>query len=221
VLRRGRHVKNSPENDRRRLRFVAVLLFLLGVLALVGSGVYAGLLATATGTETVSSGTLSLTVAAGSGSGGFGQTVSNMAPGDIFNVYVDLTSAGTIAGSGITLGVTGTGSNELTTSATDGLQVAINQCSVAWTVSTGVCSGTTNALVASTAVANLSSAAVSMVSGTVSSGSLYHLQVSLLLPNQTETVVNGVQPSPTIEGLSTVLTYTFTEAQRTAITTNA
>ena len=36
----------------------------------------------------------------------------------------------------------------------------------------------------------------------------------------TETSVNGVAPSPTIQGLSTTLTYTFTEQQRTGVATN-
>lgn len=41
------------------------------------------------------------------------------------------------------------------------------------------------------------------------------------LPDQNETTVNGTLPANTIQGLSTNLTYTFTETQRAATTTNS
>lgn len=50
-------------------------------------------------------------------------------------------------------------------------------------------------------------------------GQVAHVQVSLGLVG-TETSTNGVAPSPTIQGLSTTLTYTFTEQQRTSVVTN-
>jgi hypothetical protein len=46
-----------------------------------------------------------------------------------------------------------------------------------------------------------------------------HVQVSLGLV-ATETSVNGVPPAATIQGLTTTLTYTFTEQQRTGVATN-
>ena len=52
-----------------------------------------------------------------------------------------------------------------------------------------------------------------------STGQVAHLQVSLTLIG-TETSTNGVAPSPTVQGLTTTLTYTFTEQQRAAVTTN-
>jgi hypothetical protein len=193
----------------------------LAALGMMGAAVLAGLSANAASTENVTSGTLSLTVPAGSGSAGFSQSVSNMAPGDISNVYVDLTNGGTLDGKNIALGVTGTGSTLLTTSTTDGLAVTVTQCTVAWTVSTGVCGGTSTPLVSQTPVATLSSTPSSVVSGDIPAGTVYHLQVSLTLPNQNETTVNGVPPSPTIQGQSTTLTYTFSEIQRPPTTTNS
>lgn len=50
-------------------------------------------------------------------------------------------------------------------------------------------------------------------------GQVAHVQVSLGLA-ATETSVNGVPPVATIQGLSTTLTYTFTEQQRTGVATN-
>jgi hypothetical protein len=210
----------GQERQRERSRLVLALLFAVAALSLTAAGVYAGLNAVATGTQNVTSGTLSLTVAAGTGSTGFGQTISNMAPGDVSNTYVDLTNGGTLAATDLTLSVTGTGGTRLTTSVPDGLAVAITQCSVAWTVSGGTCGGTTTALLASTAVANLGSAGT-VQAGAIAIGALFHLQVSLTLPNQSETTTNGVPPSPTIQGLSTTLTYTFNEQQRAAVTTNS
>ena len=52
------------------------------------------------------------------------------------------------------------------------------------------------------------------------SGQVAHLQFSLTLAG-TETSTNGVLPSPTIQGLNTTVTWTFTEQQRAATTTNA
>jgi hypothetical protein len=212
----------APEEHRhRRLGVVFAALLGLAALGMMGAAVLAGLSANAASTENVTSGTLSLTVPAGSGSAGFSQSVSNMAPGDISNVYVDLTNGGTLDGKNIALGVTGTGSTLLTTSTTDGLAVTVTQCTVAWTVSTGVCGGTSTPLVSQTPVATLSSTPSSVVSGDIPAGTVYHLQVSLTLPNQNETTVNGVPPSPTIQGQSTTLTYTFSEIQRPPTTTNS
>ncbi len=203
----------------RRWTLLLAAAFAAGVLGLTGAGVYAGLNATATGTANVTSGTLSLTMSAESGSAGFPQTVSNMAPGDVDNTYVDLANGSGLAGQNLTLGVTGTGSTLLTTSATKGLAVSVTSCSVAWTVASGTCSGTSTALLASTAVSSLGTP-VTIVSGAIATSATWHLQVSLTLPDQSETTVNGVTPTTSIQGLSTTLTYTFGESQRAPTTTN-
>jgi hypothetical protein len=211
-------------DQRRRWTYLIAGVFGIGVLSVTGAGVYAGLTATATGTQTVNSGTLSLTLGANTGSGGFGQTVSNMAPGDQHNVYVVLTNGGTLAATGLTLGVAGTGSN-LLTDAAKGLAVVINGCTVAWTVTTGTpgsgtCGGTPSVVLISTPVATLATAAA-LTPSTMAVNAQLFLQVNLTLPNQTENTLNGTPPSPTIQGLTTTLTYTFNEAQRTAQTTTA
>jgi len=211
-------------STRRRFsgRTVVAIAFAGVAIAATGAGVYAGLNATSTGTAAVASGTLSLTMANGTGSQGFPQTVNNMAPGDVINSYVDLTNGASLAGKALTLGVAGTGSTLLTTSTTKGLAVTVTQCSVAWTATTGVCSGTTTVLgTASDPVATLSTTPNTLISGAVATSAIYHLQVSLALPDQNETTVNGSVPSNSIQGLSTTLTYTFTESQRTATTTNS
>jgi hypothetical protein len=190
------------------------------------AGVYAALSGVATGSESVSSGTLNLTLSADVGVG-FSNFTGKMAPGDTDNVYVNLNNTGTLASAaGMTLWVAGSPANALTngTASGEGLTVTATQCSVAWTLTTGVCAGTTTPILASTQVStmNTSGTAVSLSNIpalVASTGQVAHVQVSLGLVG-TEVSTNGVAPSPTIQGLSTTLTYTFTELQRTGVTTN-
>jgi hypothetical protein len=117
---------------RSGTRIALASAFAMGVLGLVGAGVYAGLNATATGTQTVTSGTLSLVVTTEAGAG-FGQTFSNMAPGDVHNSYVTLTNGATLAAQNLTLAVSPGTANELS-SAAKGLTVTVTGCTVAWTL---------------------------------------------------------------------------------------
>jgi hypothetical protein len=191
------------------------------VLVTMGVGVWATLNATASTVDpqAVSNGTLKLTMA--DRGTGFSQGISNLAPGDVVNRYVDLTNGGTLDGQALTLKVTGTGSTALTTDATRGLKVTVTECvSGTWTATSGACSGTKTVLLADRAVSDLGSAAT-LVSGAISAAQVRGLQVSVKLPDQTETTVNGSLPAGTIQGLSTSLTYTFAETQRTAATSDS
>ncbi|HXX91262.1 MAG TPA: hypothetical protein VEI83_13675 [Acidimicrobiales bacterium] len=219
--------QHAQKRKQGRTRMLLAGLFALAVALFTASAVYAGLTAQATGTETVSSGTLNLTLSAGDQGTGFPSTFAGeMAPGDVNNVYVNLNNTGSLASAaGMTLWVAGAPVNALTdgTAVGEGLAVTMTQCSVAW--AGGACSGTTTSILAQTMVStmNTSGTAVSLSNIpalAAATGQVAHLQVSLTLIG-TETSVNGVSPSPTIQGLGPVtLTYTFTEQQRTAVTTN-
>ena len=129
-------------------------LITMSVGLLASAGTYAGLSARATGAESVSSGTLNLTLSPDVGVG-FSNFTGKMAPGDTDNVYVNLNNTGTLASAaGMTLGVTGLPSTALTNGSVvgEGLNVTATQCSVAWTLATGVCSGTTTPILATTVV---------------------------------------------------------------------
>ncbi|MDQ3486070.1 MAG: hypothetical protein M3445_11780 [Actinomycetota bacterium] len=209
----------------RSIRMVAGAAFATAGLALAGAGVFAGLNATAANTspQQVNSGTLKLTMAAATGSAGFTTTLSNVAPGDVVNRYVDLTNGGTLDGQALTLGASDSTPTKLTTDATNGLRVSVTQCSgAAWAVSTGTCGpgGTTSVLANNVAVSSLSAPAT-LIAGSVPAGTVLRLQVAISLPNQNETTVNGVLPTSTIQGLTANLTWTFSEAQRAATTTNS
>ena len=214
---------HNEKKERRYGKIAVAGLLVTSVGLLATAGVYAGLSATATGTESVSSGTLNLTLTPDVGAG-FSNFLAKMAPGDTDNVYVNLNNTGTLASAaGMTLGVVGLPSNALTNGSVvgEGLNVTAVQCSVAWTLATGTCSGATTPILATTQVSLMNAGvALSNIPALVAAtGQVAHVQVSLGLTG-TETSVNGVPPAATIQGLSTTLTYTFTEQQRTGVATN-
>jgi hypothetical protein len=211
---------------RRHGRAVFAGLFAVSVGLLTTAGVYAALSGVATGSEAVTSGTLNLTLSADVGAG-FSNFTGKMAPGDTDYVYVDLNNTGTLTtAAGMTLWVAGSPLNALTngSAAGEGLTVTASQCSVAWTLATGVCSGTTTPILATAQISTFNTAAtavnlLNIPALAAATGQVAHVQVSLGLAG-TEVSTNGVAPSPTIQGLSTTLTYTFTEQQRTGVATN-
>ncbi len=218
-------VRHRRRTEHRARTVLGVLAALAGALATT-TLVYAGLSAWAAGTDQVSSGTLHLTLSAGGNSVGFSDFAGKMAPGDVDNVDVDLDHTGTLASlAGMTLWVAGSPVNALTDNsvAGEGLAVTITRCSAAWTAG-GTCTGSSSAILAQTHVSSMNTSgtavALSNIPGLVAStGEPAHLQVSLTLVG-TETATNGVAPSHTIQGLTTTLTYTFTEQQRAAVVAN-
>lgn len=233
--------RHTQHNDRKRGRTLVAASFALAGLAVTGAGVYAGLNATATNTtaQAVDSGTLKLTMA--NNGAGFGQAVTNLAPGDTVNRYVDLSNTGTLAAQNLTLRVADTVDSKLTTDATNGLKVTVNRCvnsatsiNAAWNPTTGACAGTDStgttavagtvvALATAVPLATLQGATVTtLVSGDVGTAP-YKLQMSLVLPDQNETTVNGdlAAITNTIQGKTASLTWTFDEQQRAVNTLNS
>ncbi len=215
--------RHAAPTTRHPVRTLGVGLVAVSTALLTATGVYAGLSATATGAESVTAGALDLTLSPDVGAG-FSNFAGAMAPGDTDNVYVTLKNTGSLASAaGMTLKVAGAPVNALTNGsiAGEGLSVALTQCSVAWTLATGTCSGTTTTLLASTAASTLGTAtALSGVPAlAATTGQVAHVRVSLTLA-ATETSTNGVAPGSSVQGLTTTLTYSFTEVQRTGTTTN-
>jgi len=204
-----------------KIAVAGLLTTSVGLLAT--AGVYAGLSATATGADSVTSGSLNLQLSPDVGAG-FSNFTGAMAPGDTDNVYVTLKNTGTLASAaGMTLQVAGSPVNALTNGsiAGEGLSIAATECSVAWTLATGTCSGATTTVLATTTASTLATAqALSNIPAlAAATGQAAHIQISLTLAG-TETSTNGTPPASTIQGLSTTLTYTFTEQQRTGTVTN-
>ena len=198
---------------------------IVGTLSLgaMSSSAFTSLNAVATNASPVitTSGTLKL-IQADNGSG-FTTAISNMAPADTVNRYVNYTNSGLLPATGLTVSVADGTPTLLTTDGTKGLQVTISSCSVAWTAATGVCSVTTTPLLASTSLLSLKTTpGVLIASPTVIAPSaVEYLKFSIVLPNTTETTTNGVLPGGTVQGLSASLTWTLTEVQAAAATTNS
>jgi len=196
----------------------------IGGTALVSSSVFASLTATASNTSggSIETGTLKLTQAA-SGvagiTGGFVSNISNVAPGDTINRYIDLTNGGTLDGDVLTLAVAASPSNALTTNGTAGLQVTIRECAIAWT-SAGVCTPGATTVLAQTSLLALGTAKTLSVSSLAASA-VNRLQFSITLPAGSEVTNNGVLPAGTVQGLTTAVTWNFLETLRTNTITNS
>ncbi len=158
--------------------------------------------------QSLTSGTVSLTLGAANR---LTVGATNLVPGDTIQRAVDITnngSAGTSSVGSISVTTTGSG-NLLDTDTTNGLQMVIDKCSVAWTEAgppyTYTCGGTTTSVLASRAVIG-SNVALSNMSS-VTAGSTDRLRVTLTFP---------AGAGNTFQGLSETLNYTFTANQRTA-----
>lgn len=174
-----------------------------------------------TSAQSITSGTLKV-IQANNGVG-FSSTISDMAPGDVVNRYVNYTNSGTLASKALRLKVSDASPTLLSSDATRGLQLVVTDCSVAWTPSTGACGGTTTQVLSSPLASLGSDTAFTGITTLAENGGVLHLQFALTLPNaaNNETTVNGSLPANTIQGLTSALTWTLSETQRDATTSNA
>jgi spore coat-associated protein N len=164
---------------------------------------------TAAQSQSLTSGTVSITLGAANR---LTVGASNLVPGDTIQRAVDITnngSAGTSSVGSVALTTTAPASSLLDSDTTNGLQMAIDKCSVAWTESgppyTYTCGGTTTSVLASRAVIGASIALSNMSS--LTAGNTDRLRVTLTLP---------AGAGNTLQGQSSTLNYVFTANQRTA-----
>jgi len=157
---------------------------------------------------TVATGTVDINLAVPSGGVAIPVTTTGFVPGDSLSRDVDLSNNGTSALSGVTLVSSATAGSILTTDTTNGLQLAVKSCSVAWTqggtasAPTYTCSGTPTTLMSGPAVSN------NLLNGLASmnAGGVDHLIFSVSLPTSADN---------TFQGKSASLSLTFTGTQRT------
>ena len=230
--------KNLPMSWPAGGQIAAASIVAIGGLSLTTSGVWAALQATADNSGNplaTSTGTLSLTLTKnGDGigttttttpavTGAAAAAISAMAPGDTVYRFITLTNGGTLPALGMTLGITGTGSNALTTNAA-GLAVAVDTCATAWTavtVGSGTCGGSVTAAVASTPLVTFATQSVIGAAVPIAPAAATYARIKISLPSGSETTSNGQLPVGTVQGLTTNLTFTFTEAQRAVATTSS
>src|SRR5689334_6298427 len=117
-----------------------------GAASVAGLGTFGSFTSTTSASQDVATGKVVL-----SSTSTFGTPVTNMVPGDTIARTVTLTrSTDTEAFGSVKITTAGTSSNLLTSDATNGLQMKVEECSVAW--SNGSCSGTTTTVIAQRAV---------------------------------------------------------------------
>lgn len=221
-------IVDLPDNEhKKRLawRPIALSIIAASVLTTTGVGVFATLSASVDNItpQAVNSGTLELSL--GNNGVGFSQSIDDIAPGDVVNRFITLTNSGTLEGKDLKFETASTGTAALITNGvapitTKALVVSVSRCSVAWTPGTGVCGGTTTSLLPPTTLSSAASAQT-LLSGSIPASQNIYLRISVELPDQDETTVNGVPPAHTVQGGSVDVTYTFIESQRTAVTANS
>jgi spore coat-associated protein N len=191
----------------RRNRFPArKLLLSIAVLgsaaSIAGLGTFATFTSSTSTSHTIASGTLSLTTPVSR----LGTGASPIAAGDTMQRAIDLSYSGTISLGSVTLTTSATSSSLLDTDATNGLQIAIDKCSQAWTESgppyTYTCGGSSSSVLASRA---LIGSAIALSNLTLTAGSTDHLRVTVTLPSSADN---------TLQNKSSTIDYTFTGVQR-------
>lgn len=207
-LRRGRQTAARPTTHK----LLATVAVLGAAASIAGLGTYATWTSTTSENHTISSGTVTIALGAqGAATNRLNVGASGLAPGDTVQRSVDLTNSGSIDLASVTLTTSApTTSSLLDTDATNGLQMVIDKCSVAWTESgppyTYTCTGgTTSSVLASRAVVGSNLSLSNLVATTP--GQTDHLRVTLTLP--------AGAPN-TLQNQSSTIVYAFTGTQRTA-----
>ena len=184
-------------------KLIASLAVLGAAAAIAGFGTYATFTSSTSASHTIATGTLSLTSGP---TNRLGTGASAIAAGDTMQRAIDLNYAGSVTFGSVTLTTSASPSSALDTNTTDGLQVAIDKCSVAWTESgppyTYTCSGSASSVLASQPIIGSNMALSNL---TLTPGSTDHLRVTVTLPS---TAGNALQ------NLSSTIAYTFTGVQR-------
>jgi hypothetical protein len=223
----SRSLQPAPNDATRVTGPLAMAAVGAAILAILGNGVDATLSALTQGDRSpeITSGTLLLTL--DDVGVGFSTDVTDLAPGDLVERFVDVINTGTLATGDLTMEISATGAGALisdgtTPSTTKALTLAIDACSVPWAVSpsASTCAGTVSSPIT---VAPLGSVidTVNTIASSLASGDVIHLRVRIGLPDQDETSINGILPVSTVQGRSVTVTATFLTDQREAITTRS
>lgn len=186
---------------------------IVGAAASVGGlGTFASFTSSTSASGTPATGTVTIALGAtGASTNRLNIGATDVAPGDTLQRSFDLTNSGSINLASVTLTSTASPSSLLDTDVTNGLQMVVDRCSVAWTEAgvapayTYSCGGSTTTVLASRAVIGAAIALSSLSSTTA--GVTDRLRLTLTLPG---TAGN------TFQNITSTITYAFTGTQRTA-----
>lgn len=190
-----------------RGRILVTALAVGGIATVAGLGTFGQFTSTTSASTPVASGTVSIALGGTGAVNDLTVGAAGMVPGDSMQRAVDVVNSGTTDLSGISLGVTGAGS-ALTTDATNGLQLSVDSCSVAWskTGNTYSCPGTVSSVLAQRPV--LVSPAAVLATTALAPASTSHLRVTLSFVDTGSAAQNALQ------GLTDAVSFSFTGTQR-------
>ncbi len=187
-------------------RLVMAAASVMLAVGLTGAGLYATFTTSATASHSASTATLSLELGAtGASTHRLTVDASGLMPGDTYQRSFDLTNGGSTSLAGITLTTSASPSSLLDTDATDGLQMVIQRCTVAWTESgtspnfSYACTGgTTSTVLASRAITGSNISLTNLT--TTAPAATDHLLLSVTLPSAAD---------DRFQGLSSTLSFAF------------
>ncbi len=196
---------------RGRLALSAGVVALAAALA--GLSTWATFTDSTQGTHSIATGTVDIDVGtAGTADNRLDVAVGAMAPGDSAERALTLHNSSTLALSGIAVSTSASTSSLLDTDSTNGLRMAIDRCSVAWTetpLANGgysyACSGTTSTVLAERALA-MSAQPLTNVD-LAPGGGIVRLRIRTRLPTSAGNA---------FQGLATSFDMSFTATQRNA-----
>lgn len=231
----------TTERSRDRRKIVLSIALLIAAAAAIIGGAFATFTNTATaGSQAITSGTIKLATGP-TNDAATGAT--NIAAGDTISREIDLNSTGSgLADKEITLKFSASPTSLLDTDPTNGLQLSIQACSVAWTRTvvgsppppfTYTCSGATSAVkiggAASASVSSLAATpakleALKSLAGGGQDFLVFKLELPEGAPGDLSKVATPCSGTPggtvsteNLEGCASTLTYTFQAIQRAGI----
>lgn len=200
-------LRNGPAG-----KLLASLALVGAAASIAGLGTFAAFTSSTSASQSVASGTVTAAIGtAGGVDNRLTVGASDIAAGDTIQRAVKLSNSGTLNWASAVLTTSATTSSLLDTDATNGLQMVVDKCSVAWTEAgtapayTYTCAGTESSIIASRAVIG-SNLALAGIGALTAAGSDF-LRVKLTLPS---TAGN------TFQGLSSTVQFSFVGTQRAA-----
>lgn len=193
-------------------RKVLLSLGALGVAgALAGMGTFATFTATTSSSQTVATGTVVIALGAtGASTNRLTVNAAGLVPNDTVQRSFDLSNTGSQDLATVALTTTASPSSLLDTDATNGLQMVVDRCSVAWTEAgsdpafTYTCGGGSITPILTTRAVAQSGLTLTGLSA-LTAGGTDHLRLTLTFPSTAP---------DTFQGLSSTISYSFLGTQR-------
>lgn len=192
------------------VKVLASVVLVGGAASVAGLGTFGAFTSTTGASENVGTGKVVLTSAAGAH--GLNVAATNLVPGDTVERTVTLTrSTDSESFGSVKLTTAGSTSNLLTSDATNGLQLKVDQCSVAWVKPANsnalTCGGTTTNVIAQRAAVGTNLDLGPATAALNSAAATSNLRVTVSLPAAADNA---------FQGLSNTISFTFDATQRAA-----